>query len=344
MGFLKEKWTEAEVLALPDGEQDFFDRKSGLAFEKKPEFKEIVAKALSALANSGGGHLVLGQDDDGRFSGLPPFVGRTPMQEWLEQTLPNLLSYPLESFRVHQVYPAADSSIPEGKVVIVVDVGDSRLAPHQAIVPANSPTYYFRQGGRSVAAPHHYLEALRNRMVGVALDVKVITLKSGTATADYRNSQHTIFNFWLDLKLVNSSRIACLHWHLDCWLESDSQTGEPGTSLRLKAGNDTPTDLLIVTSQYSGTGHPILPTREVPLTIGLRYIQLDRQDVAARFASCLQRTRLVCTVITESFIGPRIAIVLSAIAGGDRIGEEMIAKLPRPLPRYTIDTTQPDGQ
>jgi hypothetical protein len=29
MGFLKEKWTEAEVLNLSAGEHDFFDRKSG---------------------------------------------------------------------------------------------------------------------------------------------------------------------------------------------------------------------------------------------------------------------------------------------------------------------------
>jgi predicted HTH transcriptional regulator len=78
-----------------------------------------MAKALSAFANSGGGHLIIGVADDGSFDGVEPFQGRTPTREWLEQVIPSLLSYPLEDFRVHQVEPSSPSAIPRGKVLVL---------------------------------------------------------------------------------------------------------------------------------------------------------------------------------------------------------------------------------
>ena len=67
----RERWTEADVLALTAGEPDFFDRKSGALLEDR-EYREKIAKALSAFANSGGGSLILGMCDDGRFDGVDP--------------------------------------------------------------------------------------------------------------------------------------------------------------------------------------------------------------------------------------------------------------------------------
>jgi hypothetical protein len=76
--------------------------------------------------------MVLGVDDGGTIDGVPPLRGSTRAREWLEQTIPNLVSYALSDFRVHEVEPTPRASaIPEGRVVLVVDVGDSPLAPHQ---------------------------------------------------------------------------------------------------------------------------------------------------------------------------------------------------------------------
>lgn len=155
----REKWTEEMIVALPPGEHDFFDRKSGLMLNNA-DFRKDIAKALSAFANTGGGHLVLGVQDDGTIDGVPRLKGRTSIREWLEQIIPHLLSYPLQDFRVHEVVPATPSAIPSGQVVIVIDVGDSMLAPHQT---ADTKIYYYRSGGHSVGAPHIYLEALRGR-------------------------------------------------------------------------------------------------------------------------------------------------------------------------------------
>jgi len=88
----RERWTEADVLALPSGEHDYFDRKSGLLLQKSSdEMLGTLAKAASAFANSGGGHLILGVDDAGIMDGLDPMRGRTPTREWIEQQIPNLV-------------------------------------------------------------------------------------------------------------------------------------------------------------------------------------------------------------------------------------------------------------
>src|SRR3974390_3860089 len=73
----KEQWTEEEVLALPAGEHDYFERKSGLLFDDPAgpnKLYDALAKAASAFANSGGGHLVLRVADDGSIDGVPHVI------------------------------------------------------------------------------------------------------------------------------------------------------------------------------------------------------------------------------------------------------------------------------
>ena len=210
MGYLKQSWSEGEVLALPDGEHNFFDRKSGLLWQDKGQLCATLSKGLSALSNSGGGHLIIGQANNGTFDGVPEKEGRTPVREWLEQKLPTLLSYPLEAFRVHTVIPDTPSQIPVGKAVIVVDVGDSRLAPHQACFPSDAPHYYYRQGGKSVLAPHHYLEALRNRLTYAVLEPRLVSVYVDQCYGNL--SGVPVVELRCVVKVTNISRVPCYKW------------------------------------------------------------------------------------------------------------------------------------
>jgi predicted HTH transcriptional regulator len=175
----REKWTEADVDALPAEEPDVFERKSGELFANQGNFLDAVAKALSALANSGGGSLILGVKDDGTPDGLPPLVGQTAMRDWVEQTIPHLLDYPLADFRVHTVIKSHPSRIPDGREVVVIDVGDSAAAPHQS---KRDKIYYRREGGRSVPAPHFYLELLRQRLTNPTLEFTLKKIDSVDVT------------------------------------------------------------------------------------------------------------------------------------------------------------------
>jgi hypothetical protein len=202
-------WTESDVLALPPGqEHDSFDRKSGLLIAKA-EFRDDLARHLSAFANSGGGHLILGMHDNGTFDGVSRVrAGKTTTREWLEQIVPELLSYPLQNFRVHEVLPSTPSDIPDGQVVIVIDVGDSALAPHQS---ARSKIYYHRSGGHSNPAPHFYLEALRNRLVAPSLEPQLADV---TLFGSYKTESGPFLTFTLVFRVLNAGRVAAYRWAL----------------------------------------------------------------------------------------------------------------------------------
>ena len=146
----RERWTEAELEDLPAEEPDVFERKAGKLFEDQGKFLGSVAKALSAFANSGGGSLIIGAEDDGTPDGLPPLVGGTSIRDWIEQKVPHLLDYPLSDFRVHTVDKSEPSRIPAGREVIVIDVGDSAAAPHQS---KSENIYYRREGGDQNVLP-----------------------------------------------------------------------------------------------------------------------------------------------------------------------------------------------
>ena len=199
----RERWTEDEVIALPSGEHDYFDRKAAGTLADRA----ALGKALSALANSGGGHLIIGVSDDGGIEGVDPFKGGTRTREWLEQVAGATVQPELTDFRVHEVEPAAPRSlIPSGKVVLVVDVADSPTAPHQEVT---RKIYFYRQAGHSVAAPHFYLEAVRNRIVGPLLTG---SLKRLAVRRMYPHDSGLFVECRLVIKVTNSGNTAAYRW------------------------------------------------------------------------------------------------------------------------------------
>lgn len=215
MSFVKrDKWTEADVGALPAGEHDYFDRKSGLLFNDPDKLLGALAKALSAFANSGGGHIILGVKDDGVPDGVPTHQGRTSTKDWLEQKIPHLVSYPLADFRVHVVERSSSSSVPSGREVVVIDVGDSALAPHQCAYgggDARKYLYYHRQAGRSEPAPHFYLELLRQRLVNPDLEAKLAEILPEQVA---RTQNGFFLSFLMRFRIENVGRVAAYKWQL----------------------------------------------------------------------------------------------------------------------------------
>lgn len=198
----RERWSEADVDALPSGEHDFFERK-GPGFLTNSGFREDIAKAVSALANSAGGYLLIGVDDNGGLPGVDRMKSpRESVREWLEKIVPQSVRPTLTDFRVHEVEPSVGSRIGAGKVIIVIDIADSLNAPHQA---EPQLIYYCRQGGRSVPAPHHYLEALRARFVGPVLNPTCVGMTLRRASGDKIDAQLT-FN------VRNDGTVAAYRW------------------------------------------------------------------------------------------------------------------------------------
>lgn len=162
------EWNESDLLSLPLGEYDWLEVKErrsidfGLPNIDRNKVREMLAKELSALANSGGGVLVLGMLDPGRAQtwvvdngGVPLVVSGLDIKEWLEDIIPNLMDLPLRDFNVHLVRSGLpDSQIHEDKAVIVIGVKDSSFAPHQCVTDQK---YYGRIGGKSKPLGHRFV-------------------------------------------------------------------------------------------------------------------------------------------------------------------------------------------
>jgi hypothetical protein len=224
LAFVKrEQWSEQDVRSLPSGEHDYFDRKSGRLFDNSNDRNSLydtLAKAICAFANTGGGHLVLGVADDGTFDGVEPIIsGKTTTRDWLEQKIPDFLDYRLTDFRVHVVTRSDSSQIPLGREIIVIDVGDSALAPHQS---RRQNTYYHRSAGRSLPAPHFYLELLRQRFTGASLELKLDRMEVKDA---WHFNESTFVHFSAEYEIRNVGRIAAYKWALNLKMLYNVPTG-----------------------------------------------------------------------------------------------------------------------
>src|ERR1041384_4126469 len=158
------KWTE-ELLKELSAEDDRYEWKSGaqISIRNLNEFWNMLAKEVGAFANSFGGTLFVGVNDDKTKVGVPAIVsGRTSIERWLENKIPTLFELRLQHFRVSRVQlsESTQKQIGDNKVIIAVDVFDSELAPHQCIFDHK---YYYRVNSESRPAPHHYLAFLWGR-------------------------------------------------------------------------------------------------------------------------------------------------------------------------------------
>lgn len=305
----RDRWTEADIEALPAEEPDIFDRKSGRLFDDQAKFLDALAKALSAFANSGGGSLILGVEDDGSFTGVQSTVGRTSMRDWLEQKIPSLLDYPLSDFRVHTVMKGAPSKIPEDREVVVIDVGDSALAPHQS---KRDHIYYQRAGGRSMPAPHFYTELLRQRPSAAELTLRPKAIRLSLA---YYLEGITNVELEIDCELENTGRATAYNWAL-----IPQRLIHNGALTAQQISDQFEIDQKKIAVMQGKPDYPskvILPgcKLDVSIGLGLKFVSINQQFSALvdTIATFLWPSRLVYRLATETSPGTNLEIELKPL-------------------------------
>jgi hypothetical protein len=164
------KWEEDDVLSLPPGENDTFERKGAPLLDltipgvNENDVRDELAKQLSAFANTGGGQIIYGLTNSGAVDngGVARSVrGRQTTKEWLENVIPNLTEFEIIGFNVYEILPKlTGTSLAPDKSMYMVDVPDSDRAPHQS---RRDLRYYVRISGNSLPAPHRLIEDIRNR-------------------------------------------------------------------------------------------------------------------------------------------------------------------------------------
>jgi predicted HTH transcriptional regulator len=90
-----------------------------IEFKRKVSTPEKIARALIAFANTKGGHILFGVDDDGSVVGVES-----------EKSEVDLIRQAGSSFCLPEIHPAIDIVAFDGKDVIVAFVEESSDKPH----------------------------------------------------------------------------------------------------------------------------------------------------------------------------------------------------------------------
>jgi|GEM_PF-625655 len=183
------EWDEAYLYSLPVGEFDWLEVKGRRGIDltllatNEQNLRDLLSKAISALANTGGGQLILGlsnprgggwQVDDG---GIDLVMKKPSSKEWLEDVIPSLVDYPLTKFNVYQI-EASDSTSPilPGRGIFIIDIPDSDQAPHQA----NDNRYYARVGGKSRPIGQRLVADIFGRRRDPQIELELFLVESST--------------------------------------------------------------------------------------------------------------------------------------------------------------------
>jgi predicted HTH transcriptional regulator len=152
--------TLKDLLLHNTGETDFLDFKT-----KWTEFSKM-AKHVLAIANSGGGCIIVGvsQNDEGAISltGLneDDFLDKADIDNKLANLLPKYLKYRTEDFHFSN-----DQQIHNKRFQVLIIEYDPKYVPYTSVVQRNELRYgaiYVRQGTKS-------LEATNDKLVEIIL-------------------------------------------------------------------------------------------------------------------------------------------------------------------------------
>lgn len=170
--------TIESILSLPNGEHSWVEFKgiqriNLLDPNQCQKFLSSISPDLCSFANSGGGMLVLGIDEDKKTAvravscgGIPAVRGRERMLKWLQDILPNYLDPKLSDFDVYEI--ASGDGLEEGKSVFVIDIRSSSRAPHQV---RGTGVYYGRITDKAEPLPHQYVLDILNRAIHPKLEI-----------------------------------------------------------------------------------------------------------------------------------------------------------------------------
>jgi hypothetical protein len=153
------------------GENRFIERKSLRSLDNINNFRRIVSKAVSAFANTEGGVVLLGVDDDGELEDGDNEDRRERMLDWLNVDV----SDPVPDLSVKILETARGSA----RFCYAVVVPESSAAPHQA----QDKIFYIRTDKSSIAASGQVVKSifLRQRLCRMVVMIQLYSQPSNVS-------------------------------------------------------------------------------------------------------------------------------------------------------------------
>jgi hypothetical protein len=181
---LKKLWTETDVQALI-GQSESIRRefKAGVMFDREPESKwrEVLSKEISAFANTEGGELILGIQEEKRdnsrvasgIDGVPTTLSRERLLDLIQGNLsPFLPGIGLQCVRL---------SAPSNRVVVIIQV-----PPGSTAYQAKDLLYYGRSEFKVEALPDHEIRLRMQRGRIARAQLELSALRCTTADEEFQ--------------------------------------------------------------------------------------------------------------------------------------------------------------
>lgn len=206
----KTEYTEEdlrELISTQAEESVHLDFKSAGAFDKKDDKRSEIAKDVSAFANSDGGIIVYGLNEENHVAHSLSYIdGNVYTKEWIERVINNGIQRRIEGVKIYPIRVDGDFR----KSVYVVKIPRSANAPHMC---SKRHIYYKRYNFESVPMEEYEVRDLFNR---AAIPNLVIT---GCALIQTKESEGDItYNLWANI--ANDGNQACESFKLNFYINN----------------------------------------------------------------------------------------------------------------------------
>jgi hypothetical protein len=164
-----QEWTEPDIQALITEQRPedlSLEYKAAAALDKTQGKKADISKDVSAMANSAGGTIIYGINEQKSSNGpiiLDPVDPAQISIEWLEQVIDSGIQRRIPGLRIHRIGLKSSPS----RVVYVVSIPPSNLAPHIA----SDHRFHKRLGTTTAMMEEYEVRDVSRRLDAPALEV-----------------------------------------------------------------------------------------------------------------------------------------------------------------------------
>ncbi|MBP3766903.1 MAG: ATP-binding protein [Prevotella sp.] len=196
-----------ELISTQAEESVHLDFKSAGAFDKKDDKRAEIAKDVSAFANSDGGIIVYGMNEENHVAHSLSYIdGNVYTKEWVERVINNGIQRRIEGIKIYPIRVDGDVR----KSVYVVSIPRSANAPHMC---SKRHIYYKRYNFESVPMEEYEVRDLFNR---AAIPNLVIT---GCALIQTKESEDDMtYDLWANI--ANDGNQVCESFKLNFYINN----------------------------------------------------------------------------------------------------------------------------
>ena len=207
--FEKTEYSIDDLTALIDNEAEesvHLEFKEARALSKDDKKKTEIAKDVSAFANSDGGIIVYGiEEQDYKAHALSYIDGNTYTKEWLEQVIQDKIQRRIEGLEIFPIRDNGDIT----KSIYIVKIPRSSNTPHMSA----DKCYYKRNNFRSVKMEDDEVRDLFYREATPNLKISSYNFYRAEGNEDY-------VTFGFVAQVWNDSNTIATLYKLNCYIEN----------------------------------------------------------------------------------------------------------------------------